>query len=175
MTLSLDIREYVRTRAQYVCEYCGVHEARVGSELTVDHYHPRSLGGSDHPENLLYCCARCNLNKRDYWHGVDAELAIWNPRTSPFEEHMVVLNGGIVSPITLTGRVTIDLLRLNRPQLIAYRVGLREQEEALRMLDELRAAIATLEQTNQQHQKLILIQKQLLHRQAQLIRALLNE
>ena len=40
-------RRALRERYQFRCGYCGVHENEVGAELTVDHFQPRSSGGTD--------------------------------------------------------------------------------------------------------------------------------
>jgi len=67
MTITAEIREQVRQRANFACEFCGVTETDVGGELTVDHFQPTAKGGGDDLDNLLYCCARCNQYKLDYW------------------------------------------------------------------------------------------------------------
>ncbi len=175
MTPSPQVRQLVRERARFACEYCGVTETSTGGELTIDHFHPQSLGGSDDPDNLLYCCQRCNLNKLDYWPIDEQDTSLWNPRNAPVSDHMLVLADGTVHGITAIGRKTIAQLRLNRPQLVAYRLGQREYAEALRLLNERRAAIATLEDANRQQYALIMAQRQLLLQQQQLIRALLDE
>ena len=53
----------VRERYAFCCGYCGVSEADVGGELTVDHFCPVSAGGDDSDENLVYACVRCNQYK----------------------------------------------------------------------------------------------------------------
>ena len=53
----------VRERYAFCCGYCGVSEADVGGELTVDHFCPASAGGDDSDENLVYACVRCNQYK----------------------------------------------------------------------------------------------------------------
>ncbi len=53
----------VRERYVFRCGYCGVSEADVGGELTVDHFRPVSAGGDDDDENLVYACVRCNQYK----------------------------------------------------------------------------------------------------------------
>ena len=63
MTITDGIREQVRQRANFACEYCGVTETDAGSELTVDHYQPRAKGSNDDLENLLYGCPCCNQYK----------------------------------------------------------------------------------------------------------------
>ena len=67
MSISTDVRWAVRQRAHFACEFCGVTETDTGGELTIDHFQPHTKGGTDAPENLLYCCHRCNQYKADYW------------------------------------------------------------------------------------------------------------
>ncbi|NBC05683.1 MAG: hypothetical protein GVY26_00640 [Bacteroidetes bacterium] len=55
----------MRKRAAFRCEFCGVSEKDTGGQLSIDHYQPKSKGGSDNFSNLIYCCARCNLYKSD--------------------------------------------------------------------------------------------------------------
>lgn len=154
MSISPELRRLVRERAQFACEYCGVTEVSVGSELTIDHYYPQSLGGQDNPENLCYCCPRCNLNKLDYWPG-DEDVPLWNPRTAPVSDHMLFLADGVAYPVTAIGRMTIAQLRLNRPPLVAYRRAQRTALEAVQMLNERRTTIAVLEDLNRQQRLLI--------------------
>ncbi|MEE8390909.1 MAG: HNH endonuclease [Anaerolineae bacterium] len=42
---------------------CRVNYWPLGMPLVVDHILPRSLGGSDEPENLCAACYRCNEYK----------------------------------------------------------------------------------------------------------------
>lgn len=48
-------------RDGFRCVYCGATPDV--SQLHVDHYTPRSRGGTDHPSNLRTACAPCNLSK----------------------------------------------------------------------------------------------------------------
>ncbi len=58
------VRRTVRQRAHFACEYCGLREADVSGELTIDHFQPTSKGGSDALENLIYCCIwATNVNR----------------------------------------------------------------------------------------------------------------
>ena len=61
MSISTEIREFVRQRANFACEFCGVSEIDAGGQLTIDHFQPGSKGGGDEIENLIYSCSRCNL------------------------------------------------------------------------------------------------------------------
>lgn len=67
MSITKEVRELVRLRAEYSCEFCGITETDCGGELTVDHFRPTAKGGNDDPDNLIYCCSRCNLYKLDYY------------------------------------------------------------------------------------------------------------
>ena len=66
MSLSDVVRQQVRVRANFACEYCLVQDAAVGSEQTIDHFRPKSKGGTDELANLVYCCVRCNTYKGNY-------------------------------------------------------------------------------------------------------------
>ena len=50
-------------RDNYECQYCGARPGTKG--LSLDHVVPRSRGGNDCWANLVICCRRCNLRKRD--------------------------------------------------------------------------------------------------------------
>lgn len=51
------LRIRILIRDSYTCAYCG-EEAN-----EVDHVIARKHGGSNHEENLVACCRRCNLMK----------------------------------------------------------------------------------------------------------------
>jgi hypothetical protein len=121
MSISAAARALVRQRAKFACEYCGVTETDAGGELTVDHIHPKSKGGSDSLDNLVYCCARCNLYKGDYWPQHPADPQLWNPRHESSSQHFFVDADGLLVPLTESGAFTIHHLCLNRPPLVAHR------------------------------------------------------
>ena len=50
-------RRAILLRDNYRCVYCGEHAD------TVDHVHPKSLGGTDAVENLVAACEPCNMSK----------------------------------------------------------------------------------------------------------------
>lgn len=79
-------RDDLRQRFQFRCGYCGVREADAGAELTADHFQPRSRGGADEPDNLVYSCHACNEFKGDFWDPDPAAVsstrsATTSPRT----------------------------------------------------------------------------------------------
>lgn len=155
MTSSSELREQVRTRAGFRCEFCGVDESDTAGELTLDHFQPRSKGGSDELENLVYCCHRCNEYKADYWPDQESAARLWNPRRDPFELHFVLTEDGLVHPRTATAEFTIRRLRLNRPQLVAYRQRRWNLEEEQRLGERHRQVLALLEALQEQHRTLL--------------------
>ena len=173
MTISLEIREQIRRRTNFACEFCGVSETDVGGQLTIDHFQPKSKGGEDFLENLLYCCICCNQYKQDYWF-VGDEPSLWNPRQEPASVHFLELDTGKLLPLTPTGEFTIKRLRLNRSPLVAYRLGKRRKAEEIRLLKQYKDLSQLLGQLNEQLVTLVEEQQQLLEEQRELIRFLLR-
>jgi 5-methylcytosine-specific restriction endonuclease McrA len=60
-------RDTLRQLYQFRCGYCGTSESEMGAELTVDHFQPRSRGGTEEANNWVYCCHACNEFKGDLW------------------------------------------------------------------------------------------------------------
>ena len=56
--LPADLRWSVFRRDGHACLHCGST-----LDLTIDHIHPVSLGGGDHPANLQTLCRSCNCRK----------------------------------------------------------------------------------------------------------------
>lgn len=79
MSIAPELRLAVRQRANFACEFCGVTETDTGGALTIDHFQPQTKSGTDDPDNLLYCCPRCNQYKADYWPTGPDDPSLWNP------------------------------------------------------------------------------------------------
>ena len=174
MTITADIREQVRRRANFACEFCGVTETDTGGQLTIDHFRPKTKGGDDRLENLLYCCARCNQYKLDYWPMDPDDPSLWNPRREPFSQHLLNLDDGTLHPLTPTGAFTLKRLRLNRPSLVAYRLRKQQRAEETRLLTRYRDSVQLLEQLHTQFAVLVEEQRNLLEEQQELLRLLLT-
>jgi 5-methylcytosine-specific restriction endonuclease McrA len=117
-------RAAVRAAYDGRCGYCTVHEAEAGTELEIDHFQPRSAAGSDHPDNLIYCCTACNRLKGDFWPQTDpltTTRRLLHPRRDDLTEHLRAEADGRIVALTVTGGFHLDRLRLNRPPLIALR------------------------------------------------------
>jgi hypothetical protein len=175
MTVSPDIQELVRQRANFSCEFCGVTETDSGDQLTIDHFQPKAKGGSDDFENLLYSCARCNQYKLDYWPTQPDDLNLWNPRQEQASQHFLELEDGTLHPLTPVGTFTLQRLRLNRSPLVAYRLRKQKQAEETRLLTRYRELVNLLEQLNQQTTVLLEEQRELLREQRELLRLLLSK
>ena len=158
--------EDVRRRFQGCCGYCGVSENDVGGELTVDHYLPLHAGGGDSEENLIYCCFRCNLYKGNFAPtSTDRAngLTVLHPTQDKFDEHLRLdKSTGYFEALTPTGGFHLNLLRLNRPELVTHRLRRRAAElgEARRRLleaeiSELRAIISAQERYVSHLRKLV--------------------
>lgn len=139
-----EVRRQVRARFGFACGYCGVNEASAGAELTVDHFRPLSRGGTDDLENLVYACPACNQFKGDYWFA-EGDSALLHPLTSDFSEHSVERNDVTLAARSLRGLRHIEVLHLNRPELIAYRLAVRARTEERRLIDALEQALSEAE------------------------------
>ena len=54
-------RKSLFQRDNFSCQYCGKKPG--GSELTIDHIVPKSLGGQTTWENCVLACIKCNIKK----------------------------------------------------------------------------------------------------------------
>ncbi len=174
MTISPSIRLLVQRRANHSCEYCGVSEVDTGGELTIDHFQPLSHGGTDDIANLIYCCIRCNQYKRDYWPRPGNNVVLWNPRLESSDQHILLIESGLVEPLTAKGAFTIQLLRLNRPRLVEHRHKKQQDRIRARLLDQVYGLVQSYEHLAAQQTKTIEEQHRLLDEQANLLRRLLD-
>ncbi|MGL5060962.1 MAG: HNH endonuclease [Microcoleus sp.] len=117
MSISDPIRQVIRERASYLCEYCHSPERLSANRFTVDHVIPRSLEGSDDISNLALACRRCNERRYNFVAGIDPEtqeiVPLFNPRNQQWDEHFVWVEGGVIQGVTPTGRATCIRLDLN--------------------------------------------------------------
>jgi HNH endonuclease len=115
----------VRERYAFRCGYCGVSEADVGGELTVDHFRPVVAGGDESDENLVYACARCNQYKGALLPEATDPTSgrrLLHPLQDDVSVHLREDEAtGRVEGMTATGRFHIEALRLNRLALVVNR------------------------------------------------------
>ena len=142
------MRERLRQLYEFRCGYCGVREVDAGSQLTIDHFRPRTHQGSDAEDNLVYCCFACNHFKSDYWQA-EQNRQLLHPRLDNLVSHYEVTTDFTLTGLTERGANHITVLHLNRPELIDYRrlQAERQQEhtEYLSLLELFRAQGTELE------------------------------
>ena len=143
-----ETRQLVRQRFNFCCGYCGVREVDVGAELTVDHFQPRARGGSNEVSNLVYCCHACNEFKSNYWQ-TEPDLRILHPLHDDLAVHFVEQAEGLLVALTDTGQVTIEVLHLNRKELISHRNARRLHALAIERNTLLLKRLSQLEQDTQ--------------------------
>ncbi len=129
--ISEDLRNLVVARAEYLCEYCLIHEDDTFFGCHIDHVISVKHGGPTEPDNLAYACAFCNRQK-----GSDIGSILWqtgefirffNPRTDQWADHFR-LNGAVIEPLTGIGEVTARILGFNDSDRILERQALIDME-----------------------------------------------
>lgn len=127
--IDASLRELVRRRAAGLCEYCRISERFTLAEHEIDHVIAVKHGGETVAENLALCCAVCNRFKGSDIASIYPETGkltpLFHPRMDGWDDHYETRNGEILA-LTATGRVTIRLLRMNRPARIRERQLLPE-------------------------------------------------
>jgi 5-methylcytosine-specific restriction endonuclease McrA len=118
MTISRAIRQRIRQRANFLCEYCHSSAEASTALFTLDHLLPKSLGGNDDEENLALACHRCNGRRYNLTDGIDPVsntiVPLFNPRRDSWSEHFIwSANGQLIAGITDIGRATLARLDMN--------------------------------------------------------------
>lgn len=121
--ISEEIREKVRQRANFLCEYCHINERWQYVRFTIDHIIPDE---NDSIENLALACFHCNRLKSNkievFDHNKGEIIQLFNPRRQVWLEHFEWSEDGLkINPKTSVGRVTIELLKLNRERILLIR------------------------------------------------------
>lgn len=128
--VSAEIRRIVATRADYLCEYCLMHEEDRGFGCHVDHIISEKHGGKTIPDNLAYACPPCNRAKgSDIGSIIEATgilTRLYNPRIDTWSQHFK-LDGFKILPISEIGKVTAKILRFNDDERCREREILRER------------------------------------------------
>lgn len=116
--ISDTIRQQVRERSGYSCEYCKTQERLIAMPLVVDRIFPTSLGGENVPSNLAAACYRCNQFKSAKISGRDPlseeVVALFHPRKQLWLNHFAWTDEGLyIEGQTAIGRTTVETLRMN--------------------------------------------------------------
>lgn len=72
--MEASLKQFVRQRASFRCEYCLVQENDLAEIVFhIEHIIALKHGGSDESENLALACDRCNFHKGPNLAGIDPE------------------------------------------------------------------------------------------------------
>jgi hypothetical protein len=150
-----ELREAVRRSYETRCGYCTVREVEAATELELAHFQPRSAGGTDSLDNLVYCCTACNRHKGDFWPVTEpaATRRLLHPKRDDLTQHLRENPDGLIVALTETGAFHLDRLCLNRPPLVALRRARREVAYLRQGLD-----AARIEQTRL-HERISLLER----------------
>jgi hypothetical protein len=110
------LRREIIARAGNCCEYCLLNQDDIFFTFEVDHIISEKHAGEATSDNLCLSCPDCNRFKGSDIASIDSEtgatIALFNPRTQSWDEHFR-LEDFLIEPLTSTGRVTVQVLRLN--------------------------------------------------------------
>ncbi|MEK6262172.1 MAG: HNH endonuclease signature motif containing protein [Planctomycetota bacterium] len=122
--ISVALRQAIRERAGFLCEYCLLPEAEAFFPFEPDHVIALKHGGQTDSMNLACSCLECNRLKGSDIASVDSEtgliVRLFHPRQDRWSDHFK-LPDALIVPKTDIGRVTEHLLQLNRPKVLSIR------------------------------------------------------
>ena len=112
-------RRKVAARACHSCEYCRSQVDYATQSFSVEHIIPRNQGGKTALSNLAFACQGCNGHKHTKTEGYDSIsgeiVPLYHPRVQEWHTHFCWNDDfTLIVGITPIGRVTVEILRLNR-------------------------------------------------------------
>lgn len=121
-----NLKRQVFERAKGKCEYCLSPATYSVFPFEADHIVPSSKGGSTSLDNLALSCG-CHRFKATRTHARDPKsgklVRLFNPRKDRWSKHFrwsEDLNH--IEGLTAIGRATVEVLRLNRKELVQLRM-----------------------------------------------------
>lgn len=119
----------IRLRALFLCEYCYSPEDFSPDTYDADHIIPLFKEGTDDLENMALACGKCNGLKHEHVSWLDPlthqMTPLFHPRQDAWAEHFAWSDDfTLIIGLTPKGRATIDLLKMNRQNLINLRKAL---------------------------------------------------
>jgi hypothetical protein len=120
------LRRRVAEHFAYCCAYCRTAERLTVAIFECEHITPRSAGGETVFENICFSCPTCNRYKADRTIAIDPdtqeETALFHPHQDKWQDHFRWSEDATaIVGLSVTGRATISVLRMNRPQLVRVR------------------------------------------------------
>ena len=122
--IPLFLRKLVTRRAANRCEYCQLSQKGQEATFHVDHITPVASDGTTVAENLALACVSCSLRKGAKEFVVvensTRKIRLFHPRKDIWKEHFE-WDGAFLIGKTEEGKVTVDLLQLNRRLIVEIR------------------------------------------------------
>ena len=123
--LSVELRRRVREAFGSCCAYCKTAESLTVVTFEVEHITPVSRGGESSFENLCLACPACNRFKSDRTQGKltdGTDIQLFHPQQDDWAEHFDwTVDGTVIVGLTDSGKATVNLLRMNRAQVVSVR------------------------------------------------------
>jgi HNH endonuclease len=115
----------VQERANSRCEYCCLPESASFLPFQIDHIVAEKHGGRTVEQNLALACPHCNRYKGPNIAGIESGqlTRLFHPRLDRWGDHFRT-EGGSIQGLTEIGRVTVQVLAMNRPDQLVIRVEL---------------------------------------------------
>jgi hypothetical protein len=121
------LRKQVIQRAGNCCEYCRLPKDANFFPHEIDHVVAEKHGGRTDFNNLCLSCFDCNRHKGSNIASIDPHtdevVRLFHPRKDRWDDHFQI-QGGIIEGVTVIGRVTTSLLKMNTVEQIEKRQGL---------------------------------------------------
>ena len=121
------LRRLVAERAEWLCEYCLLHERETFLGCQVEHIISVKHGGATVENNLAYACVFCNRAKGTDIGALSPKTRnltrLFNPRTDRWSEHFLI-DGPNIVVLTEIGLATAAILHFNITDRILERQSL---------------------------------------------------
>lgn len=120
----------LRQEFNYRCIYCDIHENEHGGprHFGVEHFRPKSIPRFSHLicvyANLFYACNICNSFKSNQWpsdNPLTDGKGFLDPCEYDYDEHFLLNETNHLVGLTAVGAYMIEILHLNRAQLVKLR------------------------------------------------------
>ncbi len=125
--MSPRLRNQIRQRADFRCEYCHFPETVTELRFQVDHVLAEKHGGQAVLSNLSWACFRCNSHKGPNMAGLDEDTGkmarLFHPREDVWTQHFRWSGSRLVGK-TSVGRATVAVLGINRLDVVLLRRSL---------------------------------------------------
>lgn len=119
-------KQLLAARAGFCCEYC-FSQSKFGLQtFSAEHIQPQARGGETTLDNMAFSCQGCNGYKGIKTTARDPTtknvVPLYNPRQDRWEDYFEWSEDFLtIIGLTPSGRATVDLLRVNRAEVVNLR------------------------------------------------------